>query len=71
MHHVTQEVPPPRLLNLAEVLKRVSLSRCTVYRLMSTGDFPKSIPITQFRVAWLESDISAWVLRKANHRELN
>lgn len=48
-----------RFLPLREVLARTSLSRSTIYRLVSEGTFPKSIALGA-RVAWLESEVSAW-----------
>ncbi len=48
-----------RFLPLREVLARTSLSRSTIYRLVSEGTFPKSIALGARR-AWLESEISAW-----------
>ncbi len=48
-----------RFLPLREVLARTSLSRSTIYRLVSDGTFPKPIALGA-RVAWLESEIVAW-----------
>ena len=48
-----------RFLPLREVLARTSLSRSLTYRLIAEGTFPKSIALGS-RVAWLESEISAW-----------
>ncbi len=48
-----------RFLPLREVLARTSLSRSHTYRLIAEGTFPASVPLGG-RVAWLESEISAW-----------
>ncbi len=50
-----------RFLSLREVLHRTSLSRSQVYRLLGFGTFPKSVPISAGRVAFLESEIDAWI----------
>jgi len=43
------------------VKSMVGLSRSTIYALMKSGQFPKSIPLGERSVGWLESDISAWI----------
>ncbi len=48
-----------KFLTLKEVLARTSLSRSQTYRLVAEGSFPKSVALGS-RVAWLESEISAW-----------
>ncbi|MGR3494070.1 helix-turn-helix transcriptional regulator [Citreimonas sp.] len=40
------------------------LSRSTIYRLMSNGEFPKPIKLTGRAVAWPESRISAWLAER-------
>lgn len=48
-------------LRLNEVMQRTGLSRTVVYSLISKGEFPKPIRITERCVAWLASAIDAWV----------
>jgi prophage regulatory protein len=48
-------------LRLPAVLKRVGLSRSSIYSMISTGEFPKSIRISKRSVAWLETDVSDWI----------
>ena len=51
-----------RFLSLRAVLDRTSLSRSTVYRLMEAGGtFPRSVTVSAGRVAFLESEIEAWM----------
>jgi len=50
-----------RLLRLADVRDRVPYSRSTIYQLIAQGKFPKPISIGERAVAWLESDIDAWI----------
>jgi prophage regulatory protein len=49
-----------RFLPLREVLELTSLSRSQIYRLISRGTFPDSIALGG-RVAWLESEVHAWI----------
>lgn len=52
---------PTRLLSLAETLHRVSLSKSTVYRRMHEGTFPSCVRIGPKRVAFVESEVEAWI----------
>jgi prophage regulatory protein len=49
-----------RLLHLRDVLERTSLSRTSIYRLMSRKQFPYSISLGS-RVAWIESEVQGWI----------
>lgn len=50
-----------RFLRLLEVMHITGLSRNTIYRRMREGSFPKQLRIGPNSVAWLQSDISAWM----------
>ena len=50
-----------KLLRLADVRDRVPYSRSTIYQLITQGKFPKPVNIGARAVAWLESDIDAWI----------
>lgn len=47
------------LYRLNEVIKEVTLSKSTIYRLIKVGLFPQSIKLSPGRVAWRKSDIDA------------
>ena len=53
-----------KLLRLADVRERVPYSRSTIYKLISQGEFPKPISIGARAVAWVESDIDAWIEKR-------
>lgn len=55
------EVTPRRLIRLPEVLKRVGLSRARMYGLINAGRFPKQVRIGLRSVAFIESEIEAWM----------
>lgn len=59
-----------RLYQLSAVVKLVTLSKCTIYRLIKAGNFPKPIKISPGRVAWRESDLEEWEARQQAHSEL-
>ncbi|WJD61292.1 helix-turn-helix transcriptional regulator [Pseudomonas kurunegalensis] len=50
-----------RFLRIAEVVRVTGLSRNTIYRRMREGTFPEQVRIGPNSVAWLQSDISAWM----------
>ena len=50
-----------RLLNIREVCSLTSLSRTTIYRLQKAGDFPHSVPVSFWRVAWLADEIDEYI----------
>ncbi|CAI1968539.1 AlpA family transcriptional regulator [Escherichia coli] len=54
-------VTPRRLIRLPEVLKRVGLSRARMYGLINAGRFPKQVRIGLRSVAFIESEIEAWM----------
>ena len=37
------------------------LSKSTIYARMSTGTFPKQIPLGPRLVVWVESDVQRWI----------
>ena len=52
----------PHFLRISEVIHRIGVSRPTIYRWMSKGSFPKQIAIGANSVAWLESDVTQWMV---------
>jgi prophage regulatory protein len=60
-----------RLIRLREVRTRVGLGASTVYRYLAAGKFPRPVAIGGGRVAWLESEIDAWIASRleAERRE--
>ena len=58
------QVPvPDRLLDLAQVLLLVPISRFTLWRLVRAQRFPAPKRISERRLAWLETDVRAWMKR--------
>jgi prophage regulatory protein len=52
---------PVRFLRLPEVRRRVPYSRATIYRLITAGKFPRPYSLGARAVAWLESEVNAWI----------
>lgn len=55
-----------RLIRLPEVMNRVGLGRSTIYRWMSEGRFPKPVQLGGHAVAWVETEVDAWVSHQIN-----
>ena len=60
MSEATSE-PAEKLLSLAAVRDRTGLGRTTIYRLVAAGAFPMQLQILPGRIAWLDSEVSAWI----------
>jgi len=52
---------PIRFLRRPEVERLTGLSRATIYRLSSKGEFPKNHRLSSNIVGWLESDVENWI----------
>ena len=59
---------PDRFLREPEVKQTSGLSRTTRWRLEKKGLFPRRRQISPNGVAWLESEIRAWMREKAAAR---
>lgn len=56
--------PPRRLLRATEVYSRTALSRASIWRMVKAATFPKPVTLGYNRIAWLESDVDAWIERQ-------
>jgi len=50
-----------RLIRRPEVERRVGLRRTAIYDRIGRGEFPKPVQLGTAAVAWIESEIDAWV----------
>jgi len=58
----------PQLLRLDAVIRRVGLSRSTVWKLIRDGKFPAPRRLGPRSVAWLVSDIESWIRTRPDSR---
>jgi prophage regulatory protein len=54
-----------QLLRLPQIMNRIGLRPTRIYELMGDGSFPKPIRLGKRAVAWLESEVDAWILAQA------
>jgi predicted DNA-binding transcriptional regulator AlpA len=59
-----------RLVDYEGLQKRgIRYSRPHLWRLWTTGKFPKPIKLSASRNAWLEADIDAWIKARISERD--
>jgi prophage regulatory protein len=49
-----------KILRLRELQAATGLARSSIYAGMTAGTFPKSVPLSEKAVGWLESEIEQW-----------
>jgi len=59
-----------RFISFKEAVKRTSLSRSALIRRMKEGTFPKTVPIGERRVAFVESEVNSWIASRLDARNL-
>lgn len=52
---------PIRLIKMPEVMHRTANGKAWIYRLIAQGRFPKPVKIGSRSVAFVESEIDAWI----------
>jgi prophage regulatory protein len=57
-----------RMLREEQVRDLTGLSRSTRWRLERRGEFPKRVTLTARCVGWLESEVAAWLEKRAEER---
>ncbi|WP_336290242.1 AlpA family transcriptional regulator [Aeromonas dhakensis] len=57
-----------KLIKLKEVTEMTTLSKATIYRLMSKGEFPSVVRLGPRAVAWMQSEVMKWIDSKASAR---
>jgi prophage regulatory protein len=48
---------------LKDVIKELTISKSTIYRLIKDGVFPKQFPLSSNRVAWEKSEIDEYIVQ--------
>jgi len=50
-----------RFLTMKQVVGQVALSKTELYRKIKAGAFPRPVPLGPQKVAFLESEVTAWM----------
>ena len=70
-HQVTPAAPPPdrpRFMRLPQVMASTGLSKSGIYKYIKQGQFPRPVPLGGHYVAWLSSEIDAWMQSRISER---
>jgi len=59
----------PSLLRRPKVEARTGYSRSTIYAMMEAGDFPRPVKLGPRAVAWVESEVDAWISARIQARD--
>jgi prophage regulatory protein len=65
MKHDREQEMELRLLSFHELKRMVGLSRSTVFKLESTGRFPRRRRVTDRKVAWVYEEVARWIEARA------
>lgn len=58
----------PKLISLNDACELTSLSRTAVNRYRSEGRFPQAVSLGEKRIAFLRSEVIAWIEDRINAR---
>ena len=58
-----------RLIRRKEVQAKTGLGASSIYAMMKNGEFPQCLNLSERRVAWIESEVDAWIANRiAQHK---
>jgi prophage regulatory protein len=63
------QVQPVKILRIAQVRERTGLATSSIYKLISTGGFPKPVPLTERTVGWPEHEVDDFVTSRIKQRD--
>lgn len=58
-----------KLIRIKDVMDRTGLAKSTIYKYISTKQFPKPIKLGTRAVAWVESEIENWIIESIERRD--
>jgi prophage regulatory protein len=59
-----------RILRLPDVKQLTGLGKTQIYEGISTGTFPRPVPISVRAVGWIESELERWVAQRIAARNI-
>lgn len=64
-----QQIENQRLIRRKDVQTKTGLGASSIYAMMKNGEFPQCLNISERRVAWIESEVDAWIANRiAQHK---
>ena len=64
------QITRERFIRMPVVLDISGLSKTTIYEYVSRGEFPAPVSLGAKSVAWVESEVVAWMDAKISAREI-
>ena len=61
---MTTAVNATRLISIKATCSRTSLSRTTLHRMVTTGEFPRPVSLHGPRKAFIEAEVDAWIAKR-------
>ncbi|WP_462178143.1 AlpA family transcriptional regulator [Pseudoalteromonas gelatinilytica] len=58
-----------RLIKLKEVMAKTSLGHSSIYKFIAEGTFPKQVSLGAKSVAWVESEVDDWIMKRVGERD--
>ena len=65
---VQPSAPGRTFLRLKAVLAKTGLATSSLYDFIEKGAFPKPVPLSERRVAWLLDEVESWMEARINAR---
>ena len=56
-------------LRLPAVIEKTGMPASSIYEEIAKGTFPKQVPLSENRVAWVEEEIDAWQAERIARRD--
>lgn len=56
-----ENVQSKQILRLDDVIKKVGLSRSSIFKMIDANSFPQSISLNERAIGWLASEIDDWI----------
>jgi prophage regulatory protein len=53
-----------RFISMRQLKDLIGLSKTTIYKRISSGTFPRSVPLGPKRVVFVETEIEAWMRKQ-------
>lgn len=69
MTTTTEDALNGRFLRLKDVCTETGMPVSTLYDQMAKGEFPRPVPISKRRVAWLEPEVKQWKAKQIAKRD--
>jgi len=66
--HLEDKRQPAIFLAVRDVVRRTTLSRAQIYRMVSQGTFPNPVAISPGRRVWIDADVNEWMKRIVDER---